>query len=92
MESKFFAEDKIYLAEKFAHCKLGAMWWRAGVVDLVKNEKPFLLADITKHVVVQDVALEVVSALLRAGLTGDEIVDVFWSVALCVAKELEVEA
>ena len=92
MEGKFLMEDKIYLAEKFAHCKLGAMWWRGSVVDLVKNEKPFLLADITKHVVVQDVALEVVSALLRAGLTGDEIVDVFWSVALFVAKEFEVEA
>ena len=85
-------EEKIYLAKKFALCKLGAMWWRAGVVDLVNNEQPFLLADITEHVVVQDVALEVVSALLSAGLTGDEIVDVFWSVALSVAMELEVEA
>lgn len=89
MEGKIYL---IYLAKKFASCKLGAMWWRDSVVDLVNNEKPFLLADITKHVVLQDVALEVVSALLRAGLTGDEIVDVFWSVALSVAKELEVEA
>lgn len=92
MEGKYLMEDKIYLAEKFALCKLGAMWWRGSVVDLVNGEKPFLLADITKHVVVQDVALEVVSALLRAGLTGDEIVNVFWSVAFCVARELAVEA
>lgn len=92
MEGKFLMESKIYLAQEFASCKLGAMWWRDSVVDLVNNEKPFLLADITKHVVLQDVALEVVSALLRAGLTGDEIVGVFWSVALSVAKELEVEA
>ena len=89
MEGKIYL---IYLAKKFALCKLGAMWWRASVVDLVKNEKPFCLAEITKHIVVQDMALEVVSTLLCAGLTGDEIVDVFWSVALSVAMELEVEA
>lgn len=83
-------EGKIYLAKKFASCKLGAMWWRGSVVDLVKNEKPCCLAEITEHIVLQDVALEVVSALLSAGLTGDEIVDVFWSVALNVAMELEV--
>nr|DAO39790.1 MAG TPA: hypothetical protein [Caudoviricetes sp.] len=35
MEGNFLMESKIYLAQEFASCKLGAMWWRDSVVDFV---------------------------------------------------------
>lgn len=87
---------KKLLAEAIACKNLSADWWRASVIDLVAQKKPAYLSEITRHFALQSVVLDVISLLICAELTGQEIIDTFWiaanNAALEQQKESEVEA
>lgn len=87
---------KKLLAEFIACKNLSADWWRFSVVDLVAQKKPTYLLEITRHFTFQSGALDVISLLICAGLTGQEIIDTFWvaanNAALELGKESGVEA
>lgn len=87
---------KKLLAEFIACKNLSADWWRFSVVDLVAQKKPTYLSEITRHFTMLSAALDVISLLISAGLTGQEIIDTFWiaaqNAALELKKESEVEA